>query len=182
MDKPTLAERFRYWFDGWMSKGTAALMALLGIATVVFVALLGTITVIVLLVTGEPGAPAVSDIFWGSLMRTLDPGTMGADEGWLFRILMLVVTVGGLIIVASLIGIVSGAFDAKVEELRKGRSRVLETDHTLILGWSSKVFPIIHELVVDRYRYALHCCLPSMVGPRWQSIWPNLAVLLCTPQ
>ncbi len=154
MDKPTLAERFRYWFDGWMSKGTAALMALLGIATVVFVALLGAITVIVLLVTREKGAPAVSDadsvwdIFWGSLMRTLDPGTMGADEGWLFRILMLVVTVGGLIIVASLIGIVSGAFDAKVEELRKGRSRVLETDHTLILGWSSKVFPIIHELVV----------------------------------
>ena len=30
--------------------------------------------------------------------------------------------------------------DAKVEELRKGRSRVLESDHTLILGWGPKVF------------------------------------------
>jgi voltage-gated potassium channel Kch len=81
-------------------------------------------------------------------MRTLDPGTMGADQGWLFRLLMLIITIGGLIIVASLIGIISGAFDSKVEELRKGRSRVLETDHTLILGWSPKVFPIISEIVI----------------------------------
>ena len=81
-------------------------------------------------------------------MRTLDPGTMGGDEGWMFRILMLIITIGGLIIVASLIGIISGAFDSKVEELRKGRSRVLENDHTVILGWSSKVFPIINELCV----------------------------------
>ena len=53
------------------------------------------------------------DIVWGNLMRTLDPGTMGADAGLGFRLLMLLVTVGGLIIVASLIGIVSGGFDDK---------------------------------------------------------------------
>jgi voltage-gated potassium channel Kch len=152
MKKPGVGERVRYWFDNWMSKGTVALMALLGLATIVFVAVLGGITVVVLLLTRDPSAPEVSDadsawdIFWGSLMRTLDPGTMGGDEGWWFRLLMLIVTVGGLIIVASLIGIVSGAFDSKVEELRKGRSRVLESDHTLILGWSSKVFPIVREI------------------------------------
>ena len=88
------------------------------------------------------------EAMWLSLMRTLDPGTMGGDQGWLFRVLMLLVTIGGLIIVASLIGIVSGAFDGKVEELRKGRSRVLENEHTLILGWSPKVFSIISELVI----------------------------------
>ena len=59
---------------------------------------------------------------------------------------MLIITIGGLIIVASLIGIISGAFDSKVDELRKGRSRVLENEHTVILGWSSKVFPIINEI------------------------------------
>jgi voltage-gated potassium channel Kch len=154
MDKPTRMERFRYWFDGWMSRGTVALMALLGIATLVFVVLLGAITVLVLTLIRDrdnlnPGdAGSIWDIFWGSLMRTLDPGTMGGDQGWFFRILMLIVTIGGLIIVASLIGIVSGAFDSKVEELRKGRSRVLEQDHTLILGWSPKVFQIVSELVI----------------------------------
>ena len=79
-------------------------------------------------------------------MRTLDPGTMGGDAGWGFRLLMLLVTVGGLIIVASLIGIVSGGFDDKMAQLRKGRSRVIEKDHTLILGWSPQLFLIIGEI------------------------------------
>ncbi len=151
MTKPTFGERFRYWFDNWMAKGTIALMALLGVATVVLVVVVGAITWLVLTLIpdkynqfSEDFTPF--DIFWGGLMRTLDPGTMGGDQGWLFRILMLIITIGGLIIVASLIGIISGAFDSKVEELRKGRSKVLESDHTLILGWSSKVFPIVSEI------------------------------------
>lgn len=78
-------------------------------------------------------------------MRTLDPGTMGADAGWGFRLLMLVVTIGGLIIVASLIGIVC-ASDDKMAQLRKGRSRVIESDHTLILGWSPQLFLLIGEV------------------------------------
>jgi ATP-binding cassette subfamily F protein 3 len=32
---------------------------------------------------------------------------------------------------------------SKFEEMRKGRSFVIEQDHTLILGWSSKIFTII---------------------------------------
>ena len=152
MDRPTLSERLRYRFDSWMSRGTIALMALLGLATLVFVIVLGIITWIVLAIVRDEASPDSDigpiDFIWRSLMRTLDPGTMGADEGWAFRILMLVVTIGGLIIVASLIGIVSGAFDSKIEELRKGRSRVLEHDHTLILGWNAKIFSIIHEIAI----------------------------------
>lgn len=153
MSKPSFRERASYWFDNWMAKGTLALMALLGVATVVLVIVLGAIAVLVINlfpdnVNEADDTDSIFDIFWGSLMRTLDPGTMGGDEGWGFRIVMLLVTIGGLIIVASLIGIISGAFDSKVEELRKGRSRVLEQEHTLILGWSSKVFPIINELVI----------------------------------
>lgn len=148
---PTAGERLRYWFDNWMARGPIALMALLGIATIAFVAVLGTIAWIVLTLIGDTGnlgeeSQTPLDLIWRSLMRTLDPGTMGGDQEWPFRIMMLIVTIGGLVIVASLIGIVSGAFDSKVEELRKGRSRVLEHDHTLILGWSTKVFPIIREI------------------------------------
>jgi ion channel POLLUX/CASTOR len=151
MTKPTFGERFRYRFDNWMSRGPIALIALLGLATVVLVLVVfGIVSLFTLFGIYPNDDPKTdpADTLWGNLMRTLDPGTMGGDTGWLFRILMLVITVGGLIIVASLIGIISGAFDSKVEDLRKGRSRVLETDHTLILGWSSKVFPIVSEIVI----------------------------------
>jgi voltage-gated potassium channel Kch len=139
-------ERLRYGFDNWMSRGTGAIMALLGLATVVFV--FAVALAVVLLRAFPQGAEKGNlwDIAWGNLMRTLDPGTMGADSGWGFRLLMLVVTVGGLVFVASLIGIVSGAFDDKMVELRRGRSRVIETDHTVIVGWNNQLFTIIAEL------------------------------------
>jgi voltage-gated potassium channel Kch len=130
-----------------MAKGTIALIGLLAVVTALFILVVTTIAVLV----GkgpEDKAADFAETLWNSMLRTLDPGTMGGDQGFWFRILMLTITIGGLIVVASLIGIISGAFDSKVEELRKGRSKVLESDHTLILGWSQKVFPIISEICI----------------------------------
>ena len=151
MNKPGFGARFRYWFDNVMARGTIALMGLLALASLVFIAIVAAVVVIFQLFPPlEAGAdkPDFGEIIWGNLMRTLDSGTMGGDEGWAFRWPMLIVTIGGVIIVASLIGIISSAFDSKVDELRKGRSKVIEKDHTIILGWSSKVFPILSEIVI----------------------------------
>ncbi|WP_105036868.1 CASTOR/POLLUX-related putative ion channel [Cryobacterium aureum] len=144
-------ERFRYWFDNVMAKGAGALMALLALASLVFIALVALVVMIFqLFPSAEPGdpLPGFFEVLWGNLMRTLDSGTMGGDAGWGFRGAMLVVTIGGVIMVASLIGIISSAFDSKVDELRKGRSKVLESDHTLILGWSPKIYAIVSEICV----------------------------------
>ena len=147
MKKPTISERFRYWFDGFMAKGTIALIGLLAVVTALFILVITTILVVAGNGPGDDKGD-FGETLWNSMLRTLDPGTMGGDEGPVFRFYMLVITLGGLIVVASLIGIISGAFDSKVEELRKGRSKVLESDHTLILGWSQKVFPIISEICI----------------------------------
>lgn len=142
------AERFRYWFDGVMSKGTAALVGLLALVTLVLVLVVAAAIELLGLEPADPGAvaPNFGEVLWGNLMRAIDSGTMSGDQGWPFRIASLVVTLGGIVVVASLIGIISSGFDAKVADLRKGRSRVLEQDHTLILGWNSKVFQIVSEL------------------------------------
>ncbi|TFD67781.1 CASTOR/POLLUX-related putative ion channel [Cryobacterium ruanii] len=147
----TFQERFRYWFDSVMARGAGALMALLALASLVFIALVALVVMVFgLFPTAEPGdpSPGFFEVLWGNLMRTLDSGTMGGDAGWGFRGAMLVVTIGGVIMVASLIGIISSAFDSKVDELRKGRSKVLESDHTLILGWSPKIYAIVSEICV----------------------------------
>lgn len=146
METPGLRERLRYGFDNWMARGTVAIMGLLGLATVAFVLVVAAVAVLLRVFPDDAADGDFWDIVWGNLMRTLDPGTMGGDTGWGFRLLMLLVTVGGLILVASLIGIVSGAFDDQMVQLRKGRSLVVETDHTLILGWSPQLFLIVEEL------------------------------------
>jgi voltage-gated potassium channel Kch len=61
---------------------------------------------------------------------------------------MLFVTIGGIFIVSILIGTITSGLEARLAELRKGRSRVIERQFTLILGWSSKVYSIIGELLI----------------------------------
>jgi voltage-gated potassium channel Kch len=152
MKKNTLADRIRYRFDNYMSKGTIALIG--GLAVLSLVVIL--IASIIFLIGNAHLAPAGSDkglsfpeAAWESLMRTLDAGTMGGDEGWGYRIVMfLLPTLGGVFIISSLIGVLTSGVESKMDELRKGRSRVIESGHTLILGWSPQIFSIISELVV----------------------------------
>ena len=134
----------RYRFDNLMSKGLLSLIGLLTLVTAVFVLLM---TVLVMLFSSYPvQGESVGEMIWFSLMHALDPGTVVGAEGLAYRAIMLITTFGGLVFLAGLIGIVSGAFDTKVEELRKGRSRVIEFDHTLILGWNSRVFSLVKEI------------------------------------
>ncbi len=153
MRKATFGERLRYAFDKSLSGGTISLIGWLGLASLLIVL---TVTAILLL-TGiapeasegqDPQAFSFVEAFWQSLMRTFDPGTLAGDTGWKYRILMLTVTVGGIFIVSMLISVLSSGLQNKLEELRKGRSFVVEENHTLILGWSSRIFLIISELVI----------------------------------
>jgi voltage-gated potassium channel Kch len=60
---------------------------------------------------------------------------------------MFAVTLAGIFTLSTLIGILSSGLEEQIEKLRKGRSRVVEHDHTVILGWSEQVFPILTELI-----------------------------------
>ncbi len=146
-----LSARIRYAFDNYMARGTIALilglfaLSLLVIVVVsAFVWLFGQIR--------EESATADLDfpeILWRSLLRTLDPGTMGGDTGSVaFVLAMLHVTLGGIFIVATLIGIIGSGIEGKLADLRRGRSIVLEEDHTVILGWSRQIFDVISEIVL----------------------------------
>lgn len=86
--------------------------------------------------------------FWQSVLRTLDTGTFANDTQWPARVIALLITLSGIFLAGSLIGVIATAIDQRVDRLRKGRSTVVEHDHTLILGWSPRLPLIIKELVV----------------------------------
>jgi len=105
---------------------------------------------IIIWVTGSGPNDQDTDLFeavWITLTRSLDPGTFGADVGLRFRTATLVVTLIGLLVLATLIGLVSNAIDRKIDDLRRGRSLVLERGHTLILGSSQKLTIVIKEII-----------------------------------
>jgi voltage-gated potassium channel Kch len=147
----TLRQRLRYAFDNTLSKGTPALIAWLAIVTVAFLGVASVLLVILGDVPkGENGASlSFTELMWHNLMRTLDAGTMGGDAGPVaYLIMMLLVTLGGVFIVGTLIGLISNGVGNQIDELRKGRSLVAETDHVVILGWNDRIFSIIGELVL----------------------------------
>jgi len=142
-------QRLRYGFDNAMSRGTPALIGFLGLASLTLIAIAALVMVLLRIVPGGMDSPPdFIESMWLSLMRTLDSGTMGGDEGRGFRITMLLVTLGGIFIVSALIGVLNSGLESKLDELRKGRSFVIESDHTLILGWSPKIFTILSELIL----------------------------------
>ncbi len=149
MQKPSFMEKMRYGFDNYMSKGMLALLFGLLVISAIFVLLVALIVVASgVAPAGESGAPlSFVEIAWMGLLRTLDTGTMGGDTGSpFFLFMMLVVTLGGVFTVSTLIGILNNGLEDKLEELRKGRSRVIESNHTVILGWSEQIFSILTEI------------------------------------
>lgn len=138
--------RLRYGFDNTMSRGTPALVGWLFVVTVALVLLFAVVDVVFRLREGGIG---FADASFQALMHALDPGTVAGDTGsWRFKLTMLVLTIAGLFIVSALIGVIAAGIDARIADLRRGRSVVLEREHTVILGWSDSVFTVISELTI----------------------------------
>ncbi len=144
MQKASFRQKARYGFDNLMSKGTPTLIGSLAIISVILIAIISFIVWI----TRSAPDKSFMQLAWMSLMRTLDAGTMGGDEGnWPFLLLMFAVTLGGVFVISILIGLLTTGIETKLDSLRKGRSIVIENNHTIILGWSEQIFTIISELV-----------------------------------
>ena len=146
--KVTFSQRFRYFFDNTLSKGTVSIISWLALLSFILVFLFGIIYVISGLNMEGEESMGFFEALWQSLMRSVDPGTVAGDAGWAFRMVGLLVTIGGIFILSALIGVLSSGLDDKLQDLRKGRSLVIEEGHTLILGWSPKIIHIIEELII----------------------------------
>lgn len=130
-----------------MSRGPAALLGYLGLAVVVLVVIFGMLAIPV---AGDGQTTNPIHALYNALLHTIDPGTIGGDDTSqpAYIVVQLLLTFGGIVIFSAFIGVLASVVDERLQELRKGRSQVLERDHTLILGWSETVFSIISELAV----------------------------------
>ena len=142
-------EKAKYKFDNFVSRGTVALITWLGILSLVVIFIFALILMLFGLKPHNHEDFGLLDSIWANLNLVLDPGVLSnTDSNWLLRVYFLLVTIVGVVVLSTLIGLVSNGILTKLEELRKGRSFVIEEEHTIILGWSSKIFTIISELIL----------------------------------
>ncbi|CAL5222099.1 g4408 [Coccomyxa viridis] len=97
-------------------------------------------------VTGE----SLYDAFWQAIHGVGIDWTFAGEAveygGFLVRGTAVLVSLGGMLVTALMLGLVSEAIGDKIEDLKKGRTEVLESGHTLILGWSDKMLNMIDQL------------------------------------
>ena len=139
--KKTKKNRFAYWFDNQMAEGTPALIKLLSVVTVITALFVGFLV-------GLAGYGMGESIFI-SLTHLMDPGTVAGDDlaKPLFVVFMFVVTCFGILLTSTLTGIICNAIDEKVQDLRRGKSAVVEEGHVIVLGTADGIYTIISELI-----------------------------------
>ncbi|WP_327351179.1 CASTOR/POLLUX-related putative ion channel [Streptomyces sp. NBC_01304] len=142
--EPSPRARLRYWFDNTMSRGTPALIGWLSAICLVIV-----IPVSALLVWADKNTPTTLGnqlvSIWKNTAKTF---ALGGPVGTpLFVLFSIVLALVGLFFASTLVGLITAGVNRKILDLRKGRSVVLEKQHTVLLGWSDQVFPIVSELV-----------------------------------
>ncbi|GAA1819459.1 lipoprotein [Luedemannella flava] len=140
------SKRLRYWFDNTMSRGTASLIGWLAIVSMVMVVIV-TIALEFAYPADERGRqPNPFLLLWQTFASTFsldvpETGTLAVLGLW------FILAVGGVFVVSALISLLTRGLHQQLEQLRKGRSVVVESDHTVILGWSDQVFTVVSELV-----------------------------------
>ncbi|MBP5292044.1 MAG: hypothetical protein J6Y90_05455 [Lachnospiraceae bacterium] len=148
MKKSSPWKRFRYWFDNLMSKGTSSLLLLLAVITTVVV-IIGAVIAMALGGADGTGADSAGKSIWFTLMHAINTGVLAKEEGTVpYLAVMAIVTLVGMFITSFLIGTISNGIKDKVNNLRRGKSRVIEEGHVIIIGFDENIISIIEELAL----------------------------------
>jgi len=106
----TWRDKLRYRFENTLSKGTIAIIGWLALLSLAIIAL-ASLFLAAMRVGQDPADHehpyGFFEGMWQSMLRTLDPGVVAGDNGWKLRLLMLLVTIGGIFIVSILIGTIT---------------------------------------------------------------------------
>lgn len=147
-DVPGFGDKVRYQVDRFLSWSPMARFVGLFALSLLLVVTNAALAWLVMPKPSEEGAPPFDffEAMWWATGRVADAGTMGDDQGTWVRAVAILTTLCGVGVVALLIGLVSSTIGDKLDDLRKGRSPVIDEHHTLILGYGEKVFAILREL------------------------------------
>ncbi|MEU6760168.1 NAD-binding lipoprotein, partial [Streptomyces sp. NPDC046685] len=143
-DTKPLRPRLRYRFDNLVAGGTTALIGWFALACLAVVVPASTV-----LVWADRSSPATLagrlTAVWVSVGQTLKIG--GAVGSPLYVLASVTLALVALLFVSTLVSLITTGINERVLQLRRGHSTVLEAGHTVVLGWSYQVFPVVGELV-----------------------------------
>ncbi|MFD4633771.1 potassium transporter TrkA [Streptomyces sp. NPDC058284] len=129
-----------------MARGTPALIGVLAVACCVLVLLNGAL--LLLLAPAEAPSEDGKSWLWSGFLRVISPAVVARDRGSTpFLAAAVLMAFGGIFLMSTLIPVISAGLQNQLARLRRGRSVVVESGHTVVLGWSPHVYTVLSELV-----------------------------------
>jgi len=147
LNSTNLRQKFRYRFDNSLSKGPGAFASWLAATSVVLTTIVAVIWQVSQPVADVNFLQGVATRFFDSI-NVIFLGAGIPFSNPLERVLAIAFWLIRTAIAGSVIGFITNLIADRIEKLKKGKSPIIESGHTLILGWSSRVFPILQQLSV----------------------------------
>lgn len=135
----TYLERLAYTSDNFFSTNRAASALLLFAVTVALVVAGG-----VAHWAAHGGEKSLLSSMWSAWRHVTDGGDY--DDDVAPRVVGVVLVLSGMLFFALLVGLIGESIESRIDALKQGRNRVIEANHTLILGWSDKILPLCREI------------------------------------
>ncbi len=113
----------------------------------------------VVFITGTGGN--LWDSIWWTFLHLSDPGYLGDDDTPISAILGTLFTVLGMIIfVAGIVGILTSMIASGLKNLHEGGAPVAFSDHIVIVGWNTRVFTLVADLLHASTRHQIAILAP----------------------
>jgi len=146
--KPSLGAKLRYSFDNSIAKSgmfVTWMFVLMVIFSILLVLIKSILFALPFITHPETAIEFNFETFWGSFATLFGKG---GEATWAERILGFLTWACTVALGGSVTGFIVGAITRTFDRLRKGKSPIVDNNHTLILGWSNRIYPILKELAI----------------------------------
>lgn len=141
-------KRLEYKFDNFMSKGGFSVFLALLLAFFGAFVLMTIARYLAEWWFPNQGIEGNSDFPWDVFVQLIGLRDTGDNANFATKVVGVVTIFIGLVLFSSLVAFITQEFESKLQSLRKGKSIVVEENHTLILGFTDRIVDIIQELAV----------------------------------
>lgn len=149
LSKYPLKQQLRYQIDNYMSRGSSSIFMALLLTFLIGFLIMVSIRLIANLFSPDDTLNSWYEIPWRVYVAVIEGSAAetDGDSNWLAKLTSIMGVLVGLILFSSMVAFITSVFEAKLDELRRGRSIVLEKNHTLILGFGDRILEVIRELI-----------------------------------
>lgn len=173
---PSKMDQMSYDFDTWYCMEPTAKYTVLAIVNVICIIILMFLYTITGSLADKTGLEFWLEMSWMSWGQLFD-GIGGSPDGelWGTRAAALVNTFMSMFVFALVCAFVEEAINDKMESLRRGKTKVLESGFDLIIGWNPRILPLVQQLVLanESDGGGVVVILSEMDKPEMDDFWMN---------